>query len=179
MFSSPSLPYVLVSWSSGEAESAACFSHVMLLFFFFFAVSGFPVPTNTISNLIAKAKNPRFVVTHSCSSQACSMPLTDLYRVLRDSSRHQPDQREKLRDRLLDVFLRTWDLGFTAFGGPNVHFQIFYRRFVDSSGAKAPWVDEQTVSDSLVPLNTLELQHSEGLPEFTRLSSVFTRTYHF
>lgn len=76
------------------------------------------------------------------------MPLADLYSVLRDSSRRQLGHQEKLRDRLLDVFLRTWDLGFTAFGGPNVHFQIFYRRFVDSSGAKSPWVDEQTVSDS-------------------------------
>jgi chromate transport protein ChrA len=81
------------------------------------------------------------------------MPLADFYRILRDSSRRQPDRQEKLRHRLLDVFLRTWDLGFTAFGGPNVHFQIFYRRFVDSSGAKTPWVDEQTVSDSFATLN--------------------------
>ena len=80
------------------------------------------------------------------------MPLADLYRVLRDSARTQPDHQEKLRDRLLDVFLRTWDLGFTAFGGPNVHFQIFYRRFVDTGEAKTPWIDEQTVSDSLISL---------------------------
>jgi len=79
------------------------------------------------------------------------MPLADLYHVLR----RQPGHQEKLLDRLLDVFLRTWDLGFTAFGGPNVHFQIFYRRFVDTSGTKTPWVDEQTVSDSLASLRTL------------------------
>lgn len=47
--------------------------------------------------------------------------------------------------RLLDVFLRTADLGFTSFGGPNVHFQIFHRRFVDGLG-KGPWIDEQTVN---------------------------------
>lgn len=77
------------------------------------------------------------------------MPLADLYHVLRDSAQRQSGHREKLRDRLLDVFLRTWDLGITAFGGPNVHFQIFYRRFVDTGGAKTPWIDEQTVSVSL------------------------------
>lgn len=50
----------------------------------------------------------------------------------------------KLTSRLLDVFLRTYDLGFTAFGGPPVHFQILHRRFVDSVG-KPAWIDEQTV----------------------------------
>lgn len=50
----------------------------------------------------------------------------------------------KLTSRLLDVFLRTYDLGFTAFGGPPVHFQILHRRFVD--GVEKPaWIDEQTV----------------------------------
>ncbi|PPQ77389.1 hypothetical protein CVT25_010971 [Psilocybe cyanescens] len=52
----------------------------------------------------------------------------------------------KLTARLLDVFLRTWDLGFTAFGGPPVHFQIFHRRFVDGMG-KTPWIDEQTYQE--------------------------------
>jgi len=50
-----------------------------------------------------------------------------------------------LPTRLLDVFMRTADLGFTSFGGPNVHFQIFHRRFVDGLG-KRPWIDEQTVN---------------------------------
>ena len=83
------------------------------------------------------------------------MPLVDIYHVLRDSSRRQQSHQEKLRDRLVDVFQRTWDLGFTAFGGPNVHFQIFFRRFVDTSGAKTPWIDEQTVSHSLASLSPL------------------------
>jgi chromate transport protein ChrA len=41
-----------------------------------------------------------------------------------------------------DVFLRTWYLGFTSFGGPAVHFQIFHRLFVEGQD---PWIDEQTV----------------------------------
>jgi len=50
-----------------------------------------------------------------------------------------------LPDRLADVFLRTWDLGFTAFGGPPVHFQILHQRFVEGKGGKQKWVDEDTV----------------------------------
>ncbi|KAF8814666.1 hypothetical protein BYT27DRAFT_7229244 [Phlegmacium glaucopus] len=52
----------------------------------------------------------------------------------------------KLASRLSDVFLRTYDLGFTAFGGPPVHFQILHRRFVDSVG-KPAWLDEQTYQE--------------------------------
>ena len=58
---------------------------------------------------------------------------------------YQPNT-SKLPARLWDVFLRTFDLGFTAFGGPPVHFQIFHRRFVEGAGGKTPWIDEQTVS---------------------------------
>ncbi|KAF8536988.1 chromate transporter-domain-containing protein [Trichophaea hybrida] len=52
----------------------------------------------------------------------------------------------KLFQRFRDVFLRTWDLGFTSFGGPPVHFQILHRRFVDGMG-KTPWIDEQTYQE--------------------------------
>jgi len=62
------------------------------------------------------------------------------------STPYEPNT-SKLTTRLLDVFLRTFDLGFTAFGGPPVHYQIFHRRFVDGLG-KTPWIDEQTVSKS-------------------------------
>lgn len=31
---------------------------------------------------------------------------------------------KKLKERAHDVFLANWYLGFTAFGGPPVHFQI-------------------------------------------------------
>lgn len=55
---------------------------------------------------------------------------------------------EKLRWRLAEMFMRTWDLGFTAFGGPPVHFQILHRRFVEGIGfgGGGKWIDEQTVS---------------------------------
>lgn len=53
-----------------------------------------------------------------------------------------------LSSRLLDVFLRTWDLGFTSFGGPPVHFRILHERFVEGKGGKEKWVDEQTVSSN-------------------------------
>jgi hypothetical protein len=46
------------------------------------------------------------------------------------------------KSSLLDVLLRTWYLGFTSFGGPVVHFQIFHRMFVEGQN---PWLDEQTV----------------------------------
>ena len=99
------------------------------------------------------------------------MPLVDIYHVLRDSSRRQQSHQEKLRDRLLDVFHRTWDLGFTAFGGPNVHFQIFFRRFVDTSGAKTPWIDEQTVSQRVFRY------HRFSMPSTTKHSPSSTRSY--
>ncbi|KAF2446169.1 chromate ion transporter-like protein [Karstenula rhodostoma CBS 690.94] len=41
-----------------------------------------------------------------------------------------------------------WDLGFTAFGGPPVHFQILHRRFVEGQGHfGAKWIDEQTYQE--------------------------------
>ena len=43
--------------------------------------------------------------------------------------------------RFSDIFFTTWDLGFTAFGGPPVHFQILHKRFVE----KYKWLEEQTV----------------------------------
>lgn len=78
------------------------------------------------------------------------MPLLDIFIAVRD---HTQDQRlayqantKTLAWRIADVVSRTWDLGFTSFGGPAVHFQLLHRRFVDGIGGKAPWVDEQTVS---------------------------------
>lgn len=64
-------------------------------------------------------------------------------------SRENEGPENPLSGRLLDVFLRTWDLGFTAFGGPPVHFQILHSRFVEGKGDKEKWVDEQTVRLSL------------------------------
>ncbi|RJE24739.1 Chromate ion transporter [Aspergillus sclerotialis] len=48
---------------------------------------------------------------------------------------------ESLYSRLSETIRHTWYLGFTSFGGPPVHFQIFHARFVE----KEKWVDEQTV----------------------------------
>src|SRR4051794_24634164 len=61
---------------------------------------------------------------------------------------------ESLQSRLWDVFVRMWDLGFTSFGGPPVHFQILHRRFVEGKEnwgegegrEERKWLDEQTVS---------------------------------
>lgn len=47
-----------------------------------------------------------------------------------------------LRTRLISVVRNYWDLGFTAFGGPPVHFIILKDRFVK----KLKWIDEGTVS---------------------------------
>ena len=74
--------------------------------------------------------------------------FTSVFRRVRVSSEDRDAYQantSKLTTRLVDVMLRTFDLGFTAFGGPPVHFQIFHRRFVDGHG-KTPWIDEQTVS---------------------------------
>ncbi|KAK9327237.1 hypothetical protein V1520DRAFT_62228 [Lipomyces starkeyi] len=70
------------------------------------------------------------------------MPLLYLIRTLREQT-HDPRNafqanNEKLAWRIGDVFARTWDLGFTTFGGPPVHFQILHQRFVEGRGGKAP-----------------------------------------
>ncbi|KAF2876931.1 chromate transporter [Massariosphaeria phaeospora] len=79
------------------------------------------------------------------------MPLVDIFRAVRDQTRDQRNSlranNEKFGWRLAEVFARTWDLGFTAFGGPPVHFQIFHRRFVDGVRGKNKWIDEQTYQE--------------------------------
>ncbi|KAF3934493.1 hypothetical protein ABW19_dt0204343 [Dactylella cylindrospora] len=45
----------------------------------------------------------------------------------------------KLTERWRDLIVANWHLGFTAFGGPPVHFQIFHTKFVD----RLKWIDEQ------------------------------------
>ncbi|KAF2476582.1 uncharacterized protein BDR25DRAFT_375561 [Lindgomyces ingoldianus] len=79
------------------------------------------------------------------------MPLLDIFHAVRDQTRDQRQSLEannaKLRWRLTDVFARTWDLGFTAFGGPPVHFKILHRRFVEGVGGKSKWIDEQTYQE--------------------------------
>lgn len=74
-------------------------------------------------------------------------PLSRRLSIWCDLSRQSSsqDNRKVLLHRLADVCARTWDLGFTAFGGPPVHFQILHQRFVEGRGGKQKWVDEQTV----------------------------------
>ncbi|KAK6355193.1 hypothetical protein TWF696_004310 [Orbilia brochopaga] len=45
----------------------------------------------------------------------------------------------KISERWRELVLANWHLGFTAFGGPPVHFQIFHTKFVD----RLKWIDEQ------------------------------------
>lgn len=77
------------------------------------------------------------------------MPLFETLRAIHEYTRDRQNaysaNNQKLLLRLADVFWRTWDLGFTAFGGPPVHFQILHKRFVEGHGGLTPWVDEQTV----------------------------------
>ncbi|OAQ85463.1 chromate transport protein ChrA [Purpureocillium lilacinum] len=48
-----------------------------------------------------------------------------------------------LGPRLWTTVRETWHLGFTAFGGPPVHFKLFYDKFVTRLG----WVDEQVYQE--------------------------------
>ncbi|XPS71388.1 hypothetical protein M3J09_003577 [Ascochyta lentis] len=82
------------------------------------------------------------------------MPFQSIIGSLRARARAQRSaslqaNTSKLQWRLTEVFIRTWDLGFTAFGGPPVHFQILHRRFVEGSGygGGSKWVDEQTYQE--------------------------------
>ncbi len=77
------------------------------------------------------------------------MALFETLRAIHEYTRHEQNayhaNNQKLLLRLGDVIWRTWDLGFTAFGGPPVHFRILHQRFVDGQGGLTPWIDEQTV----------------------------------
>ncbi|RVD88929.1 uncharacterized protein DFL_003093 [Arthrobotrys flagrans] len=73
--------------------------------------------------------------------------LHDLRRRTRNQTTPFQANNKSLPNRLVDVFLRTWDLGFTSFGGPPVHFQILHQRFVEGRGGKQKWVDEQTYQE--------------------------------
>lgn len=47
------------------------------------------------------------------------------------------------RIAVVDMLAHNWHLGFTSFGGPTVHFQIFRRLFVE----KYRWIDEMTYQE--------------------------------
>lgn len=72
------------------------------------------------------------------------MPLSQLFKFVSERS-HQHRYPEKLVDRITEVVKAIWYLGFTSFGGPPVHFQIFHKHFVEDKSGRTPWIDEQTV----------------------------------
>lgn len=81
------------------------------------------------------------------------MSFSSIINALRSHTRSQCNNSfqantERLQWRLAELFVWTWDLGLTAFGGPPVHFQILHRRFVEGVGFSggSKWIDEQTVS---------------------------------
>lgn len=81
------------------------------------------------------------------------LPLTSLpsslrYLIQQWRPRTATSPGPALSSRVLDVVRKTWDLGFTAFGGPPVHFQILHARFVE----REKWVDEETVPHPYMPL---------------------------
>ncbi|KAF1834174.1 chromate ion transporter-like protein [Decorospora gaudefroyi] len=78
------------------------------------------------------------------------MPLHSIISSLRAHTRPRRASDEQLEWRLFEIFGRMWDLGFTAFGGPPVHFQILHRRFVEGVGVRgggSKWLDEQTYQE--------------------------------
>jgi chromate transport protein ChrA len=98
------------------------------------------------------ATHTHAAIPHPSGPSSQALPL--------DTPPPQPSRDSSpLIPRLLAVFHRTWDLGFTAFGGPPVHFTILYRRFVQSSSPTSatsdnktatghePWLDEQTFQE--------------------------------
>jgi len=75
------------------------------------------------------------------------MPLNQLVNFLTECS-PQHAYSEKPFDRISEIVRSTWYLGFTSFGGPAVHFQIFHKKFVEEKEGRTPWIDEQTVCSS-------------------------------
>jgi hypothetical protein len=97
------------------------------------------------------SQNKKTIIAHDLNSIEQTMPLHSIISSLRRSRRDAPSLQantETLRWRLLEIFMRMWDLGFTSFGGPPVHFQILHRRFVEGVGVQggSKWLDYQTVS---------------------------------
>ncbi|KAH9220305.1 chromate transporter-domain-containing protein [Leptodontidium sp. 2 PMI_412] len=63
------------------------------------------------------------------------IPFQTPWQSLNDLQRNAPEIWEQTKD----VFAKNWHLGFTAFGGPPVHFQIMHKKFVERNN----WIDEQ------------------------------------
>jgi hypothetical protein len=50
--------------------------------------------------------------------------MIDMITVLRHGADLMHIDLSKVWDRIVDMTIANWHLGFTAFGGPPVHFQI-------------------------------------------------------
>jgi hypothetical protein len=106
------------------------------------------------------------------------MPIQSIFSSLREHARARGNtsiepNTDKLGWRLAEVGAKTWDLGFTAFGGPPVHFQILHRRFVEGLGfGGSKWIDEQTVSISILAVkHGLNFMHSiKSCSQYAKLS---------
>ncbi|KAJ4362693.1 hypothetical protein N0V85_009350 [Neurospora sp. IMI 360204] len=81
-----------------------------------------------------------------------------------------------LASRSWKVFRFNWHLGFTAFGGPPVHFRIFNDKFVQ----KTKWIDEQvfqelfSVSNSLCGPGSTKMLYCINLIQGGFLAAVFS-----
>jgi chromate transport protein ChrA len=64
-------------------------------------------------------------------------------RIQHGRSKIFPSGETVSRIPMLDMLAHNWSLGFTSFGGPTVHFQIFHRLFVDDF----KWLDETTYQE--------------------------------
>jgi chromate transport protein ChrA len=104
----------------------------------------------------------------------------------RDKGNSCKPNRSSLGFRLFDVFLRTWHLGLTSFGGPPVHYTIIHRKFVEDEDDYAPWVDERTVSIGTLSLKNTSLTYcqyqdvfalSQALPGPASTKMVFIMVY--
>lgn len=75
------------------------------------------------------------------------MPWVHIYGFVRKRwyKLDQSSQLGELAKRMQQVLRRTWHYGLTAFGGPPVHFQTFYKDFVLAK--EDPWLDEQTYQE--------------------------------
>lgn len=97
------------------------------------------------------------------------MPLSAIFNSLRKAGGNGGGERpgayqantNKLMLRFWEVVVNFWDLGFTAFGGPPVHFQILRTRFVDEEASgRIPWIDEQAVSGhTFIVVHFLSFRH--------------------
>ena len=54
-----------------------------------------------------------------------------------------PQNVVKFADKYKETLISNWHSGFTSFGGPPVHFQVFHAKFVE----KLHWIDEQTYQE--------------------------------